>query len=55
MASNNNSYKPYGLIIGVALGIIVTFVFKKLAWGILLGIGIAYLLRQSAKTRDDDF
>ncbi len=38
-----------GVIIGVALGILVTLVFKKIGYGILMGIVIAFLLRKAFK------
>ncbi len=38
-----------GVIIGVALGILVTLVFKKVGYGILMGIIIAFLLRKAFK------
>jgi len=46
MAQQNKPRRSagFGLIVGVALGLIVAMVFKKLAIGILLGILVAYIL-----------
>ena len=43
----------FGLIVGVALGLIVGVIFKKLALGLLLGIGVAYLFYRSSKPDGD--
>jgi hypothetical protein len=48
--NNRNSSTPYGLIVGVALGLLVGVVFKKMALGLLLGIGVAYLFYRSSKS-----
>ena len=42
-----------GLIVGVALGLLVGIIFKKLALGLLLGIGVAYLFYRSSKQDGD--
>ncbi len=47
--SNVNKGPATGVIIGVALGILVTLVFKKVGYGILMGIVIAFLLRRAFK------
>lgn len=48
---NNNINKgpATGVVIGVALGILVTLVFKKLGYGILMAIIVALLLRRAFK------
>ena len=37
----------FGLVVGVGLGLLVGLVFKKAAIGLLLGLGVAYLLYSS--------
>ncbi|MBN8788206.1 MAG: hypothetical protein J0I84_14035 [Terrimonas sp.] len=44
-----NKSSGVGIIIGVALGVLVTLVFKKIGIGILMGIIVAFLLRKSFK------
>jgi uncharacterized membrane protein len=44
---------PYGLIVGVAAGLLVGVIFKKLALGLLLGIAVAYLFYRSTKEDRD--
>jgi hypothetical protein len=39
----------FGLVIGVAMGVIVALIFKKLALGLLLGIIVALLLYSAEK------
>lgn len=46
---DNNKGPTVGVIIGVALGILVTLVFKKLGYGILMAIIVALLLRRAFK------
>jgi hypothetical protein len=38
-----------GIIVGVAIGVLVTLLFKKIGYGILMGIIVAFLLRRSFK------
>jgi len=45
----NNPSPQFGLIVGVAAGLLVGVVFKKLALGLLLGIVVAYLFYRSSK------
>lgn len=47
--NNINKGSAVGLIIGVGLGILVTLIFKKVGYGILMGIIVAALLRRSLK------
>ncbi len=42
-----------GLIAGIAVGLLVGVVFKKLALGLLLGIGVAYLFYRSNSDNGD--
>jgi type III secretory pathway component EscT len=50
MSKEKNSPSPqFGLVAGVAAGLLVGVVFKKLALGILLGIVVAYLFYRSSK------
>lgn len=44
-----NKRAAVGVVIGVALGILVTLIFKKVGYGILMGIVVALLLRRSFK------
>jgi hypothetical protein len=44
---------PYGLIVGIAAGLLVGVIFKKLALGLLLGIVVAYLFYRSTKEDGD--
>ena len=49
MSNKRNSRSPqFGLIVGVAVGLLVGVIFKKLALGLLLGIVIAYLFYRSS-------
>lgn len=43
-----------GLIAGIMVGLLVGLLMKKLAFGLLLGIGVAYLIYRSNKNEDDD-
>jgi hypothetical protein len=43
-----------GLIIGIVGGLVLGMLFKKLALGVLLGIGIAYLIYRANKTNKQD-
>jgi hypothetical protein len=48
MNKEKNGRSPqFGLIVGVAAGLLVGVIFKKLALGLLLGIAIAYLFYRS--------
>jgi hypothetical protein len=48
MSKEKNSPSPqFDLIVGVAAGLLVGVIFKKLALGLLLGIAIAYLFYRS--------
>lgn len=44
---DNRKGPAMGVIIGVALGVLVTLVFKKLGYGILMAIIISLLLRRA--------
>jgi high-affinity Fe2+/Pb2+ permease len=46
---NINKGSGVGIIVGVALGILVTLLFKKIGYGILMGIIVAFLLRRAFK------
>ena len=47
--NNINKGSAVGVVAGVALGILVTLIFKKVGYGILMGIVVALLLRRSFK------
>jgi hypothetical protein len=50
MSKEQKSPSPQlGLIVGVAAGLLVGVIFKKLALGLLLGIVVAYLFYRSGK------
>jgi hypothetical protein len=54
MSKEKNSPSPqFGLVVGVAAGLLVGVVFKKLALGLLLGIVIAYLFYRSSNDNGD--
>ena len=47
--NNINKGSAVGVIIGVGMGILVTLIFRKVGYGILMGIIVALLLRRSFK------
>lgn len=50
MARNNTSHRSgFGLVAGLAIGVLATIIFKKLAVGLLIGIIIAFLLSRMSK------
>ena len=48
MSKQNGRSPQFGLVVGVAAGLLVGVVFKKLALGLLLGIAVAYLIYRSS-------
>ena len=47
--NNINKGSAVGVVIGVGMGILVTLIFRKIGYGILMGIIVALLLRRSLK------
>ena len=45
-----NKKAAIGVVVGVALGVAVTLIFRKVGYGILMGIIVAALLRLSFKS-----
>ena len=45
---------PKGLIVGIAGGIVLGLLMKKLAMGLLLGIVTAFLLYRAANKTDEE-
>ena len=49
----NGRSAQFGLVAGVAAGLLVGVIFKKLALGLLLGIVVAYLFYRSSNDNGD--
>jgi hypothetical protein len=42
------------LLTGLGLGLLIGFISKRIAYGLLLGIGISYLIAYFTKPRQDE-
>lgn len=49
--ANNTNRAGMGIAVGLLLGILLTFVFKKLAVGLVVGLIIAFLLFASTREK----